>query len=432
MIVDLMRNDLGRVCTYGSIEAPRNPQPEPHPGLWHLVSRICGRLRPETGDGELLRATFPPGSVTGAPKVQAMRVIAELERTGREAYTGAIGFISPQAGLELSVAIRTFEFCEGQLWLGAGGAIVADSDPARELEEALVKARPLAAAIHSRVLVEGGRDAVARGCAPNPVNGHSSKSTSEPANQVTRRASVAWADAWLGDREQFGMSFGLHRMRRLMRALGDPHRSFRSIHVVGTNGKSSTTRMTAAILERHGLRTGAYLSPHLQSFAERVEVAELGVTPERFAAVVERVAMAVDRLDANIHPNDRVTQFEALTAAAYLELAERGVEVAIVEAGLGGRLDATSVIASDVQVLTNVGLEHTAVLGDTHTQIAAEKLAVVPHGGVLVIGAEPHHEAERLARLTVSSRGARLARGARHCRRGVGSRRISATELRAR
>ena len=88
---------------------PAKPEIEAHPGLWHLVSRVAGRLHPAAGDGDLLRATFPPGSVTGAPKVQAMRVIAELEQTGRELYTGAIGFASPLAGLELSVAIRTLE-----------------------------------------------------------------------------------------------------------------------------------------------------------------------------------------------------------------------------------------------------------------------------------------------------------------------------------
>jgi para-aminobenzoate synthetase/4-amino-4-deoxychorismate lyase len=155
MIVDLMRNDLGRVCSYGSIVAPPVPTAEPHPGLWHLVSQVRGELRPGVGNRELLRATFPPGSVTGAPKVQALRVIAELEQTGREVYTGAIGFASPVAGLELSVAIRTLELCDGHLWLGAGGGIVADSDPRRELEEALVKARPIAAAIGSSVLAPG-------------------------------------------------------------------------------------------------------------------------------------------------------------------------------------------------------------------------------------------------------------------------------------
>jgi para-aminobenzoate synthetase/4-amino-4-deoxychorismate lyase len=154
MIVDLMRNDLGRVCRYGTVVAPRHPTAEPHPGLWHLVSHVRGWLRPEVTDADVLRASFPPGSVTGAPKVQSLRVIAELEAAGREVYTGAIGFASPVAGLELSVAIRTLELADGHVWLGAGGGIVADSEPRRELEEALAKARPIAAAVGSTVEVQ--------------------------------------------------------------------------------------------------------------------------------------------------------------------------------------------------------------------------------------------------------------------------------------
>lgn len=149
MIVDLMRNDLGRVCVYGTIDANLTPDAESHPGVWHLVSSVTGVLRQDVGDGQLLRATFPPGSVTGAPKVQAMRVIAELEPTARELYTGAVGLASPVAGLEFNVAIRTFEACDGRLWLGAGGGIVAESNPRHELEECLLKARPLLAAIDS-------------------------------------------------------------------------------------------------------------------------------------------------------------------------------------------------------------------------------------------------------------------------------------------
>lgn len=141
MIVDLMRNDLGRVSVYGSVRAPAAPRAEAHPGVWHLVSDVTGTLRDDVGDAALLRATFPPGSVTGAPKVKALEVIATLESTGREVYTGAIGFCSPVAGLELSVAIRTFELAGGRVWLGAGGGVVADSDAEAELCEALVKDR---------------------------------------------------------------------------------------------------------------------------------------------------------------------------------------------------------------------------------------------------------------------------------------------------
>ena len=176
MIVDLMRNDLGRVCEYGTIAASA-PLVQPHAGVWHLVSEVRGRLREDASDGALLRATFPPGSVTGAPKVQAMHVISELEATGREAYTGAIGYASPLAGLELNVAIRTFEARDGVLWLGAGGGIVADSHPQLELEECLVKARPLVAAAGGAIAPggsEGGRlpeAALSHGTRPDPARG---------------------------------------------------------------------------------------------------------------------------------------------------------------------------------------------------------------------------------------------------------------------
>ncbi|HTU31169.1 MAG TPA: chorismate-binding protein [Solirubrobacteraceae bacterium] len=150
MIVDLMRNDLGRVSRYGSVRAHRR-RVEAHAGVWHLVSEVSGRLREGVGDGALLRATFPPGSVTGAPKVQAMKVISELEGSRRELYTGAIGISGPVAGLELSVAIRTFEMNDGRIWFGAGGGIVADSDPELELAEALAKAAGPLAAVGGRL-----------------------------------------------------------------------------------------------------------------------------------------------------------------------------------------------------------------------------------------------------------------------------------------
>jgi para-aminobenzoate synthetase / 4-amino-4-deoxychorismate lyase len=156
MIVDLMRNDLGRVCDYGTISVDP-ARIEAHAGVWHLVSTVSGRLREGVGDGALLRATFPPGSVTGAPKVQAMKVIATLEATRRELYTGAIGIVSPVAGLDLSVVIRTFEAAAGRIWFGAGGGIVADSEPELELNEALVKASGPVAAIGGRVVSDPSR-----------------------------------------------------------------------------------------------------------------------------------------------------------------------------------------------------------------------------------------------------------------------------------
>jgi para-aminobenzoate synthetase/4-amino-4-deoxychorismate lyase len=138
----------------------------PTPGVWHLVSTVAGTLRGEVGDGSLLRASFPPGSVTGAPKIQAMRVIAELESTAREAYTGAIGYASPVGGLELNVAIRTLECSGDRIWLGAGGGVVADSSPEGELEECLVKARPVVAAAGGELAEPPTRRPTAAAAAP--------------------------------------------------------------------------------------------------------------------------------------------------------------------------------------------------------------------------------------------------------------------------
>src|SRR4051812_39326499 len=148
--------------------------------------------------------------------------------------------------------------------------------------------------------------------------------------------------------ELFGMRFGLERMRRLLTVLGSPQERFRAVHVVGTNGKSSTVRFTAAILEAHGVRTGAYLSPHLTTFAERVRSGDTDVSGAEFGAAVQRGAAAAATVERTSSGDERVTQFELLTAAAFSELARREVEVAVIEAGLGGRYDATNVLGAPV------------------------------------------------------------------------------------
>ena len=219
------------------------------------------------------------------------------------------------------------------------------------------------------------------------------------------------AEDYLLGLELFGMRFGLDRMHRLMTVLGMPQRRFASIHVVGSNGKSSTVRMIAAVLERHGVRTGSYTSPHLRSFAERIEVGERPLSDADLGAAVAHAAHAATLVDRTAGDDgDRVTQFEALTAAAYHELARREVEVAVVEAGLGGRYDATNVIPSKVQVLTGISLEHTRWLGSTCAAIAEEKLAVVPDHGSLVIGEALAPEVEQVVSRIVGERHAQLLR----------------------
>jgi dihydrofolate synthase/folylpolyglutamate synthase len=191
--------------------------------------------------------------------------------------------------------------------------------------------------------------------------------------------------AWLESLSPWPLEgFGLERMHALLHELGDPQRAFPAVHVVGTNGKSTTTRRTEALLADAGLHVGAYLSPHVRSWSERIRV---GGSEADLPHALERVREPAERVGA--------TQFEVLTAAALAEFEREAVDVAVVEAGLGGRHDATNVLDTRVVVLTNVALEHMDVLGDTREQIAAEKLAVVRPGCTVVLG-EP--EWEQLAR----------------------------------
>jgi dihydrofolate synthase/folylpolyglutamate synthase len=199
--------------------------------------------------------------------------------------------------------------------------------------------------------------------------------TQESTNVTGQTAYVESLSPWPQD------GFGLERIQALLASFGDPQLRYPSIHVVGTNGKSTVTRTIEALLGGAGLSVGSYLSPHVRGWSERIR---MGGEEADFEAAIERVRAEAERLDA--------TQFEVLTAAALTAFAEAGVDVAVVEAGLGGRHDATNVLRSPIQVLTNVALEHTEVLGTTREAIAAEKLAVVQPGAVVVLG-EPEWEA---------------------------------------
>lgn len=220
------------------------------------------------------------------------------------------------------------------------------------------------------------------------------------------------AGAILERRTMFGMTLGLERIEALLDRLGNPQRAFRCLHVVGTNGKSSTVRFATAALAAQGLRVGAYLSPHIAGWHERVLIAEprglpAPIDPAVFLAALEAAEAAAVEVDAgDLGP---CTQFEVLSAAAFRALADAGVDVAVVEAGLGGRLDATNVIAAPVVVLTGVSLEHTEQLGDTRAKIAREKIAVLPAGGALLVaGADP--ELAGIAEALAAERGAGVAR----------------------
>ena len=168
-------------------------------------------------------------------------------------------------------------------------------------------------------------------------------------------------------------------MHLLLDRLEHPERRYAAIHVVGTNGKSTATRTIAALLQAEGRRAGAYTSPHVSGWSERIWIDGSEADFERAVARIRPDAEAIG-----------VTQFEALTAAALVEFAEQGIDVAVVEAGLGGRLDATNVVDAEVVLLTNVSLEHTEVLGETPEQIAEEKLAVAHAARIVVLPDNRH------------------------------------------
>jgi dihydrofolate synthase / folylpolyglutamate synthase len=188
------------------------------------------------------------------------------------------------------------------------------------------------------------------------------------------RQLVSDSTAWIEALDPWPEEFGLGRMRALLAELGDPQLAYPAVHVVGTNGKTTMTRTIEALLAAAGLHMGAYISPHVLGWSERIRV---GGQEADFEAAADRVRPVCERLGA--------TQFEALTAAALAAFADADADAAVVEAGLGGRYDATNVLRSPVQALTNVGLDHTQVLGETREAIAAEKLAVVQPGATVVL-----------------------------------------------
>jgi dihydrofolate synthase / folylpolyglutamate synthase len=214
--------------------------------------------------------------------------------------------------------------------------------------------------------------------------------------------------AWLASLSPWPSGgFGLERMHALLTALGDPQLAYESVHVVGTNGKSTAVRTIEALLLADGLSVGATVSPHVRSWSERITID--GVEADLEAAL-GRVRAEAERVEA--------TQFETITAAALAAFADARVEAAVVEAGLGGRLDATNVLRTKVVLLTNVGLEHTDVLGETVDEIAQEKLAVAHPDSIVVLSDNRYRD-------LVRGREVRLG-GAHEAAEAFAGRRISA------
>jgi len=193
---------------------------------------------------------------------------------------------------------------------------------------------------------------------------------------------------WLTGLRNLGSRLGVDRMRLLSARIGNPEHAQPCFHVAGTNGKGSTSAMIEAIQRAHGRRTGLYTSPHLVSIGERIQIDRTPLTDAEVVAHAEALRPHYEAIRA-LDPEDAPTFFELITAAAFVEFAARRVDVAVLETGLGGRLDATNVCAPEVCVITSIGLDHQEYLGPTHAAIAGEKAGIIKPGIPVVIGDLP-------------------------------------------
>ncbi len=188
---------------------------------------------------------------------------------------------------------------------------------------------------------------------------------------------------YLDDCLIFGIKPGLERVEKILQLLGDPHKNIDFIHIVGSNGKTSTTKMVAAILNDHGIRTGYHISPHISSYTERMWICGEEVPEENFAQVFNQIYPYINKVN-EMDLNGPVTQFEIISVMAFKLAENEGIDVMVLEAGMGGRWDATNIACSKVVGLTGVSLEHTGILGNTIKKIASEKAEVIKEGAMVV------------------------------------------------
>jgi dihydrofolate synthase/folylpolyglutamate synthase len=188
---------------------------------------------------------------------------------------------------------------------------------------------------------------------------------------------------WLFSLRRFGSKPGLEYVNHILSKIGNPHNEFKSVHITGTNGKGSTTKMVASILVESGYRVGMFTSPHLSSFTERIQINGREIPIKDVLRLVDMLKPLCEEMESD--PNLRhPTFFEIITAIAFKYFSEMGVDLAVLEVGMGGLLDATNVVTSLVSIITNVSLEHTEVLGDTVIEIAEKKAGIIKNGGILI------------------------------------------------
>lgn len=188
---------------------------------------------------------------------------------------------------------------------------------------------------------------------------------------------------YLRKTHKFGSKLGLDSTRELLRRLGNPHNKFKSVHVAGTNGKGSVTAMISRVLKNAGFKTGMYISPCLERFTERIQVDQNEISEHDAARLIEKVKIEIDKMlnEGYDHP----TEFEIVTALGFLYFAEMKIDIAVIEVGLGGRLDATNVIEPLISVITSIGFDHMDVLGDTLGKIAYEKAGIIKNSTPAVL-----------------------------------------------
>lgn len=234
---------------------------------------------------------------------------------------------------------------------------------------------------------------------------------------TTYREAVAFLDDHIG----LGVRPGLDRMRELLGMLAAPHTAYPIIHITGSNGKTSTARIATALLAAHGLNVGTFTSPHLERVEERLAINNVSATQEEFAEAVADIEPFADLLEQRM--GERPTYFELTAGAALAWFASRAVDVAVVEVGLGGRLDATNAADGQVAVVTGISLEHVSYLGDTIGGIAREKLAIAKPGKILVTGPMPD-DADREAREHATAAEVKLQRYGHDYRLGEATRAV--------
>ncbi len=211
---------------------------------------------------------------------------------------------------------------------------------------------------------------------------------------------------------KFGSNLGLQRTERILNILGNPHLKLKAVHIGGTNGKGSTTAMITQSLMEAGYRVGMYTSPYLEEFEERIQIQGENIPKDKLASVVSKVSEAVCRVinEGYDHP----TEFEIITCAMFLYFYEEGVDIAIIEVGLGGRLDSTNVILPILSIITSISMDHMQVLGDTITKIAYEKAGIIKSHVPLILYPQSE-EALRVIEDTVSLKECSLIKVEENC-----------------